>query len=188
MSLKELTMQQHQNAERQKFASILMSGKIPKISYLRYLVNQHVCYTALENHPDFKIPDLRLERSLLIQQDIDDLRMDLGNNAFIEDIVLTDSTLNYEKHVKDNIKTFDNFMAHVYVRYLGDLRGGQMIAKKTPGTGNYYKFENPNELANIIYRQLNDDMADEARIVFDFATQLFIEMHGLMVDKNEWKS
>ena len=39
MSLKELTIDQHRNAERQKFASVLMSGSIPKQSYLRYLIN-----------------------------------------------------------------------------------------------------------------------------------------------------
>ena len=50
MSLKELTMKQHHNAERQKFAGVLMSGKITKDVYMRYLVNQHHCYSALENH------------------------------------------------------------------------------------------------------------------------------------------
>ena len=49
MSLKELTMQQHRDAERQKFAGVLMSGKISKKTYLRYLVNQYACYSALEN-------------------------------------------------------------------------------------------------------------------------------------------
>ena len=67
-------------------------------------------------------------------------------------------------------------MAHIYVRYLGDLRGGQMIAKKVPGSGKYYQFENPKELAESIYTKLNDDMAEEAKKVFKFATELFIEM------------
>ena len=78
-------------------------------------------------------------------------------------------------------------MAHVYVRYLGDLRGGQMIAKKIPGTGLYYQFQNSNELANIIYSKLNDSMADEAKIVFNYATQLFIEMYDAMNTKGEIK-
>ena len=41
MSLKELTMKQHHNAERQKFAGVLMSGKISDSAYLRYLKNQY---------------------------------------------------------------------------------------------------------------------------------------------------
>jgi heme oxygenase len=78
-------------------------------------------------------------------------------------------------------------MAHVYVRYLGDLRGGQMIAKKIPGTGLYYQFQEPDELANSIYRKLNDNMANEAKLVFDYATKLFIEMYDIMTSEKEIK-
>ena len=31
--------------------------------------------------------------------------------------------------------------AHVYVRHMGDLSGGQMIRKKTPGPNRYYIFK-----------------------------------------------
>ena len=184
MSLKELTMQQHKNAERQKFASILMSGDIPVISYLRYLINQHACYNALENHKEFQLPDLRLSRSNNIQSDITELQKDCNIE---NEQVLTESTVNYIQHVNENIKSFDDFMAHVYVRYLGDLRGGQMIAKKIPGTGLYYQFQNPDELANSIYRQLNDNMANEAKLVFEYATKLFIEMYDAMNTEGEIK-
>ena len=90
---------------------------------------------------------------------------------------LTESTKDYIKYVKDNINTQEDFMAHVYVRYLGDLRGGQMISKKVPGSGKYYEFDEPEELANVIYKNINDGMSDEAKKVFQFATQLFIEMY-----------
>ena len=186
MSLRELTMQQHANAERQKFASVLMSGDIPKKSYLRYLFNQFSCYNALESHNLFTLPHLDLKRCNHIHEDLCELKNDLGIDRLeLSDIILTKSTLDYIDHVKENIKTKDDFMAHVYVRYLGDLRGGQMIAKKIPGSGNYYKFNNPQELAQSIYIHLNDDMAEEAKKVFNFATKLFIEMYTEMVEKNE---
>ena len=51
-----------------------------------------------------------------------------------------------------------------------------MIAKKIPGKGKYYDFSNPNEIASTIYSQLNDLMAEEAKKVFNYATNLFIEM------------
>ena len=184
MSLKELTMQQHKNAERQKFATILMSGNIPVISYLRYLINQHACYNALENHKEFQLPDLRLSRGNNIQSDISELQKKCSVE---KEKMLTESTVNYIHHVNENINSFDDFMAHVYVRYLGDLRGGQMIAKKIPGTGLYYQFQNSDELANIIYSKLNDSMADEAKIVFNYATQLFIEMYDAMNIESEIK-
>ena len=184
MSLKELTMQQHKNAERQKFASILMSGSIPPNTYLRYLINQHACYNALENHNDYKLPDSRLQRSKYILLDINELKTKFNIKT---NETLSKGTLNYVTHVQENIKSFDDFMAHVYVRYLGDLRGGQMIAKRIPGTGLYYQFDHPDELAKIIYNKLHDDMADEAKIVFNYATKLFIEMYDIMIDKKEIK-
>ena len=158
-----------------------MSGNIPVISYLRYLINQHVCYNALE-------PQELITRSSIKQKihpsDISELQKD----CIIEkEKILTESTFNYIHHVNENIKSFDDFIAHVYVRYLGDLRGGQMIAKKIPGTGLYYQFQNSDQLASIIYSKLNDSMADEAKIVFNYATQLFIEMYDAMNTEGEIK-
>tara|TARA_S200000501_G_scaffold370809_1_gene412678 strand:- start:1691 stop:2230 length:540 start_codon:yes stop_codon:yes gene_type:complete len=176
MSLKELTIKQHQNAERQHFASTLMSGNISKELYLKYIVNQLQCYSALENHTLFKLPDERLKRVENIQEDIAELQNKLQkNNKQLLDMI-TQSTKNYKEHVK-RITNEADFLAHIYVRYLGDLRGGQMIAKKIPGSGKYYQFKNSLELANSIYKVINDEMADEAKIVFNFATKLFIEMH-----------
>ena len=182
MSLKELTWKQHHNAERQKFAGVLMSGKITKNVYMRYLLNQHYCYSALENHSEFKLPDDRLKRSDKIRKDIEEL-LYLMTGVYVESpdehagllFSLKPSTLKYGTYV-DNINSYEDFMAHVYVRYLGDLRGGQMISKKVPGSGKYYEFDKPKELANVIYDNINDDMAAEAKKVFGFATKLFVEM------------
>ena len=187
MSLKELTMQQHTDAERQKFASVLMSGTIAEISYLRYLVNQYECYKALETHSTFDLPNEKLKRSHNIQKDINELKKNLKiEEKDMLSMMLTNSTKDYISHVQ-SIKKEDDFIAHIYVRYLGDLRGGQMIAKKIPGKGHYYNFDNPKELANAIYVKLNDNMAEEAKKVFNFATRLFVEMYDAMIEKKEIK-
>ena len=176
MSLKELTKEQHQNAERQNFASTLMSGNISKISYLKYITNQFHCYSALENHSLFNLPDDRLKRSKKILEDVNELKDELNKKNVDLERMITQSTKDYIQHVS-KISREEDYLAHIYVRYLGDLRGGQMISKKVPGKGKYYQFENNIELANSIYKVINDDMAEEAKIVFDFATKLFIEMH-----------
>ena len=68
-------------------------------------------------------------------------------------------------------------MAHVYVRHMGDLSGGQMIAKRIPGSAKFYQFdEDVNVLKDKIRTRLDDSMADEARICFNFATELFKQM------------
>ena len=48
MNLKELTWENHKSAERKKFASVLMSGKITPKLYYRYLTNQFYMYNILE--------------------------------------------------------------------------------------------------------------------------------------------
>jgi len=54
-----------------------------------------------------------------------------------------------------------------------------MIAKRVPGSGTMYKFdEDVDVLKDRIRTKLDDSMAEEARICFDFATQLFQEMSG----------
>ena len=71
----------------------------------------------------------------------------------------------------------DKLMAHIYVRHMGDLSGGQMIARKIPGSGTMYQFDDDVDvLKDKIRTRLDDSMADEAKICFDFATQLFKEM------------
>ena len=48
MSLKELTKEVHQQAERQDFVHELMSGKMSEEMYAKFLWNQHAIYNLLE--------------------------------------------------------------------------------------------------------------------------------------------
>ena len=59
---------------------------------------------------------------------------------------------------------------------MGDLSGGKMIALKVPGEGRLYKFKEPDTLKAKIRERLTDDMADESKVCFEFATQTFREM------------
>jgi heme oxygenase len=73
--------------------------------------------------------------------------------------------------------------AHVYVLHMGDLSGGQMIARKAPGEGRMYQFDTDKPaLKELIRAKTNDDMADEARYVFNSATQLFKELMELDIE------
>ena len=71
----------------------------------------------------------------------------------------------------------EKIMAHLYVRHMGDLSGGQMIKKKVPGKGTMYEFDGEvNDLKTKIRAKIHDGLADEAKICFDFATNAFREM------------
>ena len=51
-----------------------------------------------------------------------------------------------------------------------------MIAKKVPGLGMMYKFKDKEGLKEKVRAILNDEMADEANICFEFAIRLFEEL------------
>ena len=48
LKLRELTMEQHKNAERSNFAKKLVSGKISFDEYACYLYNMRIVYSCLE--------------------------------------------------------------------------------------------------------------------------------------------
>jgi heme oxygenase len=174
MSLKELTKENHTNAERQAFVKVLFSGSIDPKLYATYLKNQHPQYEILEV--------CAMPHGLLTG--LPDIRRAPAINADFVELWGEDTTMpkmcpvvkDYMDHImsiKDDPK---KLMAHIYVRHMGDLAGGQMIAKKVPGSGKYYQFEDPEALKIAIRERLDDSMADEAKVCFDFATRFFKEM------------
>jgi len=174
-NLRELTLKEHKFAEQQDFANLMMSGKIENHVYFNYLMNQHSVYGVLEN-TYYNLPDPRLARADAIDADMEEIK--LMGPIPMSCYDLMPSTEEYIEYVREHIHTEKQYLAHIYVRYLGDLRGGQMIARKIPGSGKYYKFEEPKVLAESIYTKLDDSMADEAKIVFEFATKQFQELYA----------
>jgi heme oxygenase len=176
MSLKELTHDAHRNAETQPFVKILFSGKINPKLYATYLKNQHPCYEILEicamMHPTLLVGMKDFRRSPAILADFQELWND-DEDGDPQMLPSVDRYIKYILSIKEDPK---KLMAHIYVRHMGDLAGGQMIAKRVPGSGKYYQFEDPEGLKVAIRNQLDDSMADEAKVCFQFAADLFKDM------------
>ena len=66
--------------------------------------------------------------------------------------------------------------AHLYVKHMGDLFGGQILKRLVPGSGHMYQFENRQELIGQVRAQLCDSMADEANLCFTQTLELFSEL------------
>jgi len=184
MSLRELTKEAHTNAERQEFVKILFSGKINPKLYAVYLKNQHPQYEILEVCAMAAgllsgMPDVR--RAPKINEDFLEL-WGTDNNDEPEILPVVKEYIDYIMSIKDDPK---RLMAHIYVRHMGDLAGGQMIAKKVPGSGKYYKFEDPEGLKIAIREKIDDSMAEEADVCFDFATRFFKQMMEIVEFKDE---
>jgi heme oxygenase len=179
-NLKELTKDQHTNAERQDFVKVLMSGKINPKFYATYLYNQWKKYDALEEAldrlglwaNDIKMFDIK--RAHAINEDwyelwpVDKLRTHP---------ITMPSTWAYLDRIKEIEKDKHTLLAHVYTLHMGDLSGGQMIKRKIPGEGRMYQFNGETSvLKEHLRTYVDDSMADEAKWVFDSATALFQEL------------
>lgn len=179
-NLKDLTWEHHQEAERQGFVKVMMSGKINPKFYATYLWNQHKKYDILEAMAGAQgcLDNLNsVRRKLKIEADFLELWSDN------EMPPLVPSTQEYVNHMRDIMHDPEALMAHVYVLHMGDLSGGQMIRKRIPGSATMYDFdESIDELKDKIRQRITDDMADEAKYVFDSATNLFRELMELDIE------
>jgi len=170
-NLKQLTWEEHKNAERQAFVKELMGG-ISKARYADFLHALHPQYHLLESFA--KLHNLLdVEIAPNIYADFHELCEQL------EDFTPTEYPV--VKEYMDHIMTIKDdphkLMAHIYVRHMGDLSGGQMIAKRVPGSTKFYQFdEDVDVLKDKIRLRLDDSMAEEAKICFNFATELFKQM------------
>lgn len=176
-NLKELTWEHHKDAERQEFVKVLMSGNIHPKFYATFLWNQHMKYDLLEAL--VSVTGLLIDiPGIWRKQSIYDDFVELW--SYEEQPVILESTKKYVEHMRTIIANPDALMAHVYVMHMGDLSGGQMIAKKVPGAGRLYQFEGDiSQIKEKIRSKTHDGMADEARKCFSFATETFKELMEL---------
>ena len=184
IDIREATKEQHRRAEQQQFVKTLMSGEIHPKLYATFLYNQSHCYDALEKWVGYQglldsLPNIA--RAEKLANDCQDLWVRITPQPEI-----TDSTKRYIEHIDSIRREPAKLFAHVYVRYLGDLYGGQMIKTKTPGANTCLEFDNAKELIQAIRETINDymstdtdDVIAEAKICFEYATELFKEMHDL---------
>lgn len=182
----ELTWEYHKNAERQDFVKILMSGEIDPRLYATYLYNQLACYSKLEEYcleSSLFMDTKNLPRAPHIHYDYTHLWTDIGSPP-----ELTESTKAYVEHLESIRGENEKLYAHVYVRHLGDLSGGQMIMRKTPGPNRYYIFKHKEvkEYKRIVKERVESylnlyevNVLPEAIFCFESATKLFKEMYDL---------
>jgi heme oxygenase len=181
-NLKELTHEQHKNAERSLFVKKLLKKEITPYQYYIYLCNQFLMYTTLETHATdagvlIGIEDIK--RGNAIAKDLKELEKEYG----FEIPIHLKSTSDYMRYIYKIHEEPEKLLAHIYVRHMGDLSGGQIIKKFIHGSGQHYQFETDvSELKEKVRAKLHDGLADEAKVCFNMIKTFMEELENSFAD------
>lgn len=191
----------HQAAEGAPFMGELMAGKLDRSRYAELVAQHHFAYVVLEEAAEamaddpvakpFVFPELTRVPSLEA-----DLAFLLGDD-WRDQITANPGTQAYCARMRE--VCFDwpaGFVAHHYVRYLGDLSGGQFIGKVVERTydlpdhagARFYVFDQIDDPKAFKerYRQLLDAapwdadeqarMTDEVLRAYELNTQVLVDL------------
>jgi heme oxygenase len=132
--LREATMDDHRRAEQQPFVRELLQGRLERSAYIDFVRDLREVYVALERGlreaPEGVVPgimlDPRLHRVAALEADLDHLH----GPDWRDRLTPTDEATAYAAALDERArKAPRRLAAHAYVRYLGDLSGGQAIGR-----------------------------------------------------------
>jgi heme oxygenase len=133
-ALREATLQEHRETERAAFVVDLMAGRLGIAALARLTGQLRAVYAAMEigvepyrDDPLLgRLFDPRLDRLAAIDHDL----AELAGAAAAGLTVPLPETLAYVDRIRAVSDSGPRLVAHHYVRYLGDLSGGQIIADR----------------------------------------------------------
>ena len=172
--LNPYTKEKHRQVESHPFVQYLLTGDIKPEHYALFLQQMYVVYSSIEYFAEMSLilNDMQsIKRAESIRQDIIELGYDVNNKPL-------PATEKYRQRIVDlyygDMKRL--ILAHVYVRHMGDLYGGKVIAKRVPGSGKMYQFDDRPGLIKILDSKLTLDIVEEALLGFDLAAAIFDDL------------
>ncbi|RYF75168.1 MAG: biliverdin-producing heme oxygenase [Comamonadaceae bacterium] len=199
----------HVQAERSTFMGLLLRGQMQRTAYCALLRNLHAIYAALEpalqRHAadpliaPLVLPGLWREPGLHLDLDLLHGNGRRGGSDWRIALPLQPATLRYVARLDVLDRTQPALLAaHSYVRYLGDLSGGQMLSRivreslqlGTAGGTSFYEFGDAAATADLkrAYRAglaalpvddaTQSALVAEARFAFELHGQLFDQLAG----------
>jgi heme oxygenase (biliverdin-producing, ferredoxin) len=199
-ALKAETRSLHTTLERGPLMQSLLRGQMPRAAYCALLRNLHAVYAVLEpalehhaSHPGLApVYSAELFRCAALAEDL----AELHGAAWQVEIASVPTALRYAQHLNQLASHRPDLLAaHAYVRYLGDLSGGQMLRRVVaqalslaPGRGTqFYDFGEPADVVRQVrtYRAGLDQLAhDDAQVRAVVAEAILaFELHQALFDE-----
>ena len=203
--LRAETREAHTTAERSGIMRDLLRGTIAVPAYVSLLHNLAALYETLEAELDRNctLPALSgvewssVRRFAALQNDIKQLTngSPLAKNTALDDIA--PSTREYVRHLRDLGAHHPTLLfPHAYLRYLGDMYGGQIIKRivlekvipDVPGAVSFYEFDQIENLHAfmVTFREAMDSipltsndadrMVSEAQLGYELHARIFEEL------------
>jgi heme oxygenase len=195
--LKLATRELHTEVERTGVMAALLGGRLGRSGYIALLRNLHAIYAALEVALEAEseaalIAPLKLQPLARSTRLADDL-VHLHGPAWADELPLAGAAVAYAGRLRARAPAA--LVAHAYVRYLGDLSGGQVLARLvsriyalTGGAGTrFYDFGGVGD-ADALKQDLRTALAalappaDEADAIVDEACWAF-RQHRLLFEE-----
>lgn len=182
--VREASKDAHSAAERSPFMVALMQGDLPSEAYFDYIGQLAPIYEAIEKwNGTLPFFDRRLDRFERIISDLE----------YAGTRIVCNETIEYVKHINGILESKDEvrLTAHHYVRYLGDLSGGQAIGALVarnlsipPNFLSFYEFDGIGDrvryketyrtnLDTVIDPKDYDRFIEEVIIAFEYNKKIF---------------
>ncbi|WP_433384127.1 heme oxygenase (biliverdin-producing) [Actinoplanes sp. CA-142083] len=199
--LRRATMTEHREAETRGFITRLMTGGVPRTGFAALTAQYLIVYRELEaaaasqsragtSAADFADP--ALSRVPALEADLAHL-YGPDSETFVVPVA---ATIRYAERLRAHAHTSpEHFIAHHYVRYLGDLSGGLLVGRSvaaTYGLGDegvsFYRFpliDNPKAYKTAYRGRLDalpfpaerlDTLVAEAQLAFALNSAVFQEL------------
>ena len=188
--LKAATRHVHRRVEQTPFVQTFLRGALPAADYVRHLQALREVYREMElwapRQPALRrFPWPALARASALESDL----RSLGAGPALQPSPATESYVARLPRLR--VEDPGGLAPHAYVRYLGDLSGGQILARVAQSklglhedSCRFYRFPEETAALKARFREALDELSfppdrivGEALFAFELNESLFLEIH-----------